>query len=155
MSGRNRKAHNALLLWLKDLHLDVVVLEAHSTKGSDTTAEALETAMSRCGTGLVLATPDDVGRLVADEDGRPLPPGKAEKNEARARQNVVLEMGLLWGHLGRERLILLMEETVNLGTDTAGFMTIRFKSDVRLAFDGLRLRLQQMGVIQVSSPSPR
>ena len=151
VSGRNRKAHRELQLWLKDLHLDVVVMEAHSTLGSATAAEALETAMGTCGTAVVLATPDDEGRLVVDEDGRQLRPGQNEKRQLRARQNVILELGMLWGHLGRERVVLLIENSVELGTDTAGFMTIRFTDDVRTAFEDLRKRLQAMGVISISA----
>lgn len=151
VSGRNRKAHRELQLWLKELHLEPMVLEAHSAQGSATTAEALEVAMSVCGTGIVLATPDDEGRLVVDEDGRTLRPGQNQKLQPRPRQNVVLELGMLWGHLGRERLILLIENSVDLGTDTAGFMTIRFAEDVRTAFEDLRKRLQAMGVISLGA----
>lgn len=154
VSGRNRKAHRELQLWLKELHLEPVVLEAHSTQGSATVAEALEAAMATCGTGIVLATPDDEGRLVVDEDGRALRPGQNQKVQRTARQNVVLELGMLWGHLGRERAILLIEKSVDLGTDTAGFMTIRFAEDVRTAFEDLRKRLQAMGVISLA-PGPR
>lgn len=149
VSGRNRKAHRELLLWLKELHLEPVVLEAHSGQGSATTAEALETAMGTCGTAIVIATADDEGRLVVDEDGRTLRPGQNKKLQPRARQNVVLELGMVWGHLGRDRLILLLEESVDLGTDTAGFMTIRFSGDVRTSFEDLRKRLQAMGIISV------
>lgn len=150
VSGRNRKAHNELVLWLKNLRLEPIVLESHSASGSATTAEALEEAMSACGTGIVLATADDEGRLAVDEDGRPPRPGKAEKLQPRPRQNVILELGMLWGHLGRERIIMLLEKSAVLGTDTAGFMTIRFDADVRAAFEDLRRRLQAMGVISVS-----
>ena len=105
--------------------------------------------MATCGTAIVLATPDDEGRLVIDEDGRPLRPGQNQRLQPRARQNVVLELGMLWGHLGRERLVLLIETSVDVGTDTAGFMTIRFADDVRTAFEDLRKRLQAMGVISI------
>jgi predicted nucleotide-binding protein len=149
VSGRNRKAHRELQIWLKDLHLEPVVMEARAAQGSATAAEALELAMATCGTAIVLATPDDEGRLVVDEDGRPLRPGQNQKLHPRARQNVVLELGMLWGHLGRERLVLLLEKTVDVGTDTAGLMTIRFADDVRTAFEDLRQRLQAMGVISV------
>ena len=151
VSGRNRKAHNELVLWLKHLHLNPVLLDASSAHGSATTPEALEASLAACGTGIVLATPDDEGRLSVDEDGRALPPGKREKLHARARQNVVMELGMLWGHIGRERIILLLEQSVTLGTDTAGFMTIRFDRDVRLSFEDLRRRLQAMGIITVKA----
>lgn len=105
--------------------------------------------MSTCGTAIVVATPDDEGRLVVDEDGRQLRPGQNQRLQPRARQNVLLELGMLWGHLGRERLVLLLEKTVDVGTDTAGLMTIRFTGDVRTAFEDLRQRLQAMGVISV------
>jgi predicted nucleotide-binding protein len=63
----------------------------------------------------------------------------------------MLELGLTWGHLGRERTILLIDRSVDIGTDTAGFMTIRFDGDIRVSFEGLRKRLQAMGVISISA----
>ncbi len=149
MSGRNTKAHRELLLWLTQLQLEPVVLQSHSAQGSETTAEALEAALAACGTGIVLATDDEEGRLVVDEDGRRLRPGQQKSLEPRARQNVLLELGLLWGHLGRDRVTLLLEKSVVLGSDTAGVMTIRFERDVRGALEDLRKRLQTMGVITV------
>src|SRR5450631_1175120 len=81
---------------------------------------------------------------------------KHKKLKPRVRQNVVLELGMLWGHLGRERVVLLLENSVDVGTDTAGFMTIRFEQDVRTAFEHLRQRLQAMAVISVQpSEDPR
>jgi len=81
VSGRNRKAHNELVLWLRELSLQPVILESRTAQGSATTAEALEAAMSSCGTGIILMTPDDEGRLVCDEDGRALRPGQTQKVE--------------------------------------------------------------------------
>lgn len=149
VSGRNRKAHNELVLWLKNLHLEPVILESRTAQGSVTAAEALEAAVSSCGTGIVLMTPDDEGRLSCDEDGRTLRPGQTQKLSPRARQNVILELGMLWGHIGRERVVLLLDNSVDVGTDTAGFMTVRFTQDVRTAFEDLRQRLQAMGIISL------
>lgn len=90
----------------------------------------------------MLATPDDLGRLATGQS----------RFAARARQNVVLELGLLWGLLGMQRIVVVIHESVvgDFPTDTAGSMNIRFKSHVSEAFDRVRTKFQEMGVISVS-----
>jgi predicted nucleotide-binding protein len=137
--GRAREPMLEMERWLKSLGLEIVVLESASVAGSQPVPTALEDKVAGCGTALVLATADDTGRLAS---------GK-EAFKARARQNVILELGLLWGLLGTQRIVVVMDEkiTTDFPTDASGFMTIRFRDHVREAFDGVRTKLQEMGVI--------
>jgi predicted nucleotide-binding protein len=139
--GRAREPMLEMERWLRRLGLEPVVLESHSVAGSPVVAAALEAKVSGCGTAVVLATADDLGRLA----GTP-------KLAPRARQNVILELGLLWGLLGTARIVVVIHESLvaDFPTDTAGFMTIRFKDVVTEAFDGVRSKLQEMGVISVA-----
>jgi predicted nucleotide-binding protein len=129
--------------WLRSLGLEPVVLESQSVAGSQVVASALEDKVAGCGTAVVLATPDDFGRLG----------GSTIKLSPRARQNVVLELGLLWGLLGMRRIVLVMHESVvnDFPTDTAGFMTIRYKEHVRESFDQIRSKFHEMGVIALAT----
>lgn len=49
--------------------------------------------------------------------------------QKRARQNVVLEFGYFIGLLGRENVIMLYEEGVELPSDMDGFIHIKFDKD--------------------------
>jgi predicted nucleotide-binding protein len=139
--GRAREMMLELERWLRGFGLEVVVLETETVPGATLVAQALEDKVAGCGTGIVLATADDYGRLA----------GGPPKLYPRARQNVVLELGLLWGLLGTRRLVLVLQEAIadDFPTDTAGFMTIRFQEHVRDAFDGIRSKLQEMAVLAV------
>jgi hypothetical protein len=51
-----------------------------------------------------------------------------------------------------QRIVVVIHESVvgDFPTDTAGSMNIRFKSHVSEAFDRVRTKFQEMGVISVS-----
>jgi predicted nucleotide-binding protein len=57
--------------------------------------------------------------LTADDLGR----AKEESNEhARARQNVIFEMGYFMGKLGRERVFVLLDDGVEKPSDIDGIV---------------------------------
>lgn len=60
---------------------------------------------------IALVTPDDRG--TAARSG-------PELTSARARQNVVMEIGWVWGRLGREKCLLLKRGDIELPSDLAG-----------------------------------
>jgi predicted nucleotide-binding protein len=61
-------------------------------------------------------------------------PGSVESriNTFRARQNVVLELGMVLTHLGRPRVAILMKSDVNMErpSDIQGLLYIPFKDNV-------------------------
>lgn len=72
-------------------------LEAHLNAGSSAFA-------------VIIMTADDLGRLNVE----------GEKEQPRARQNVVLELGFAMGVLGRRRVAILHEEGIELPSDVHG-----------------------------------
>ena len=94
--GHDDKTRTELQLALLQLGLEPFVL-ANTSGGSLTIIEALEKEMGpgadRVRYGIVLLTPDDMGysKAAGHEQARP-----------RARQNVVLEMGMLISAIGRQ-----------------------------------------------------
>lgn len=69
---------------------------------------------SRVGFVVVLLTPDDVG----------YPKDKSEMKEYRARQNVIFELGFFVGKLGRSRVCVLYQESVEILADYRGVLYI-------------------------------
>lgn len=87
--------------------------------------------------GIVLLTPDDVGYSKSDGDAQAKP---------RARQNVILEMGMLLASLTRERVAILQKGYMEHPSDVAGIIYIAFKDHVREAVPKLVGRLQAVGI---------
>lgn len=90
---------------------EVVILHEQANRGR-TLIEKFEQHASEASYAVILLTGDDVGG-----------PSKA-KLKARARQNVVFEMGFFYGSLGRERVAVLYEPTVEKPSDIDGLVYI-------------------------------
>jgi predicted nucleotide-binding protein len=71
----------------------------------------------------VLATPDDEGHRA----------GHTDEKSFRARQNVVLELGMLLSTLGRRKVAILLKEQGRMErpSDIQGLIYIPFKDDVK------------------------
>ena len=74
-----------------------------------TIIEKLESVAGEAGFAVVLFTADDVGRLATEAT-----------DKKRARQNVVFELGLFMGRLGRNRTCVLLESDVEVFSDIGG-----------------------------------
>ena len=92
---------------------------------------------ARSAFGIVLLTPDDLGYLKAHE--------KPEDAKPRARQNVIMEMGMLLASLTRKRCAILQKGYVDLPSNMGGVITIPFNDHVREAVPKLVQRLQEAG----------
>jgi predicted nucleotide-binding protein len=138
--GHDNEAREQLELVLHRLHLEPFVL-ANTAGGGLTIIEALEEKIGKKADaefGIVLVTPDDTGYSV--EEG-------ANGAKPRARQNVVLEMGMLMSSLGRSRVAILVKGFVDLPSDTQGIIHLRFDKHVREVVPKLAERLQAAGFI--------
>ena len=93
-------------------YLSVIVLEDQANLGA-TLIEKFE-ANADVGAAVVLFTPDDVGCLRNEQKTIGLVP--------RARQNVLIELGFFFGRLGRERVCLLREPSVEVPSDLSGIV---------------------------------
>ncbi|MEV0472287.1 TIR domain-containing protein [Streptomyces prunicolor] len=86
----------------------VIVLDEEAGKGADILGKLLEHAQ-KAAFAVILLTGDDCGGLAGESELRP-----------RARQNVILELGLFLGLLGRDKLTVLHEEEVEIPSDYLG-----------------------------------
>jgi predicted nucleotide-binding protein len=122
--------------------LNTIILHEKPNKGM-AIVEKLE-AYSNVGYVFVLLTPDDVGGPVPSSPVSIIPPN-LEPLKPRARQNVVFELGLFMGKLGRERVCCVYKEGVELPSDYEGVLYLGFKHSVRECFLDIRRELKAAG----------
>ena len=136
--GRDHEARDQLELVLRRLGLEPFVLQV-TGGGGDTLIESLERMIGKTAQsafGIVLMTPDDMGYL-KDE--------KPEDAKPRARQNVIMEMGMLLASLTRKRCAILQRGFVEPPSNMGGVITSPFNTHVREAVPKLVQRLQEAG----------
>lgn len=99
---------------LKTLLLEPIILRELPDEGR-TIIEKLVEYSTQAGFAVVLLTPDDIGGGKSDsyKDLKP-----------RARQNVILELGLFLGRLGRKRVCILYQKEVEIPSDYQGVLFI-------------------------------
>jgi predicted nucleotide-binding protein len=89
-----------------------IILHEQPSSGR-TIMEKLEAYAAAAGFAVALLTADDVGRTKGGGTENP-----------RARQNVIFEAGYFAGRLGRDRVVLLHEEDVELPSDLHGVVFV-------------------------------
>jgi predicted nucleotide-binding protein len=131
--GHDTNAREQLELLLRRLRLEPVILANVPSKGQ-TIIEKLE-EHREVKYACVLLTPDDEGfrRDHVDE------------KRYRARQNVVLELGMFLAALGRKRVAILHTGDVELPSDIHGLVYIPFKQHVSEVKQALAAELQEVG----------
>lgn len=119
--GHDANARTQLEAMLLRWQLEPVILDQLASAGQ-TIIEKLETASENIGYGVVLATPDDEGHRAGHED----------EKKCRARQNVVLELGMLLAKLGRDRVAILLKQGTEMErpSDIQGLIYIPFTDNV-------------------------
>ena len=119
--GHDQNCRDQLEAMLRRWDLEPLILDQLPTEGQ-TVIEKLEMAISQADYGVVLATPDD-------EDFRA---GHSDEKAFRARQNVVLELGMMLAKLGRKRVAILLktQENMERPSDIQGLIYIPFKDDI-------------------------
>ncbi len=141
--GHDAEARDQLELALRRLDLEPYILMNTSGQGK-TIIEALEGCIGRdysSAFGISLLTPDDIG--YAKKDG-------AEKGEPRARQNVILETGMLLASLTRERIAIIVKGHIELPSDLEGIIRFGYNEHIREVVPKLCQRLKEAG-FQISS----
>ena len=96
---------------------DIIVLANQPNRGQDLLGKLLSHAQ-QAAFAVVLLTPDDEGK-----------PRESEDNRARDRQNVVFELGLFIGILGRDRVAALNHPSVEIPTDFSGVAYISIEGE--------------------------
>lgn len=92
----------------------IIVLEDEANQGRDVLGKLLDSA-KQAAYAVVLLTADDEGRVA----------GSSGEWSPRARQNVVLELGLFLGLLGRDKVAALHAPTVEIPSDFLGVVYIK------------------------------
>ena len=113
--GHDTGARDAVARFLQQLGLSPVILDERPN-GGRTIIEKFEQE-SNVGYAIVLFTPDDIGGLQS-----------ADEQQARARQNVIFELGYFAGRLGRERVCILTDPCVEIPSDIFGLGYVPFDS---------------------------
>ena len=120
--GHDTASRDGLELVLRRMGLEPIVL-ANLPAAGDTVIEKLEHYLKEHGNvgfACALLTPDDEGHKA----------GKPEEKKYRARQNVILELGMILARLGRARVVILTKESVEHPSDIAGLIYRPFKERV-------------------------
>jgi len=138
--GHDAEAREQLELLLRRLRLEPIVLQ-NITTGGDTIIEKLET-LTAADFACVLLTPDDEGHAH----------GASTAMKPRARQNVVLELGMVLAHLGRKRVAVLVKgRDLERPSDIEGLIYLPFTARVEETKNQLAANLQNAGfTIQVA-----
>lgn len=120
--GHDAAARTDLEAMLRRWRLEPLILDQLPNEGQ-TIIEKLEKAISEAKFAIVLATPDDEGHRASHPDEKAF----------RARQNVVLELGMLLARLGRKNVAILMkqQDTMEKPSDIQGLMYIPFKDSLQ------------------------
>jgi len=106
--GHDKAASEAMARFLEKIELEAIILHEQADQGL-TVIEKFETYASQVSFAVVLLTPDDLGGLAS-----------ATAQTARARQNVIFELGYFAGKLGRGRACLLRNGEVEIPSDLYG-----------------------------------
>jgi len=136
--GHDQTSREQLELILHKLGLEPFVL-ANTSGGGLTIIESLEEEIGKDGNskfGIVLLTPDDWG-YSKNED--------VSKAQPRARQNVVLEMGMLISAVGRKNTVILKKGHLEVPSDAGGILYLGYNDHVKETVPRLVERLKIAG----------
>ncbi len=119
--GHDEECKSQLEAMLRRWDLQPLILDQLPSEGQ-TIIEKLEQTIDEANFAVVLATPDDIGYRKDHE----------EEAALRARQNVVLELGMMLAKLGRKKVAVLMkqQEKMERPSDIQGLIYIPFKDSV-------------------------
>lgn len=136
--GHDGHARTELEAMLRRWNLEPLILDQLPSEGA-TVIEKLERyAAKDVAFAVVLATPDDEGH-VRD---------KADENKYRARQNVVLELGLMLAKLGRPRVAILLkdQDKMERPSDIQGLIYLPFSDSVEEVKVLLAKEMEKQGI---------
>lgn len=122
--GHNNEIKQTVARTITKLKLEPIILHEQIEQGR-TIIEKFEQNSSEVDFAIILLTADDEGKAKIENDYK-----------ARARQNVVFEMGYFIGKLGRAKVFLLLENGVDKPGDLDGIVYIPIDNA-----DGWKLKL--------------
>jgi Predicted nucleotide-binding protein containing TIR-like domain len=111
---------------------DLLIMQQEFGSGR-TLPEKFEGMAERADGAIAIATPDDVGGIFG-----------SSPEEARARENVWIEVGWIWGRLGRTKLILLCKGSIEIPSDLQGIEYYRYDDSPTQVTESIRAFLAQL-----------
>ncbi|MCQ1764721.1 nucleotide-binding protein [Neorhizobium galegae] len=111
--GHEEGPRDTLARFIEQLGLEAVILHEQASGGM-TIPEKLA-KYGNVGFAVVLLTPDDFGRSKKDA-----------LEQARARQNVILELGYFVGRLGRDKVCGLLKGEIEVPSDYVGTVYVKW-----------------------------
>lgn len=135
--GHDEHAKTELEAMLRRWDVEPLVLDQLPSAGL-TIIEKLEKYRGQAAFAVVLATPDDKGH----------PANNPDQIAFRARQNVVLELGMVLAELGRTKVAILQKDIGHMErpSDIQGLIYIPFKDSVRDAALLLAKEMNEQGL---------
>lgn len=133
--GHDETAKMELVELLNEWGITPLYIDNLPTEGR-TIIEQLEHYIPQANYGIVLATPDDIGY------------DKEKKiKKLRARQNVILELGMLYSKLGRKKVTVIIkkEKDFERPSDIDGVLYKSYKDSVKELSESLRKELRKCG----------
>ncbi len=115
--GHDNEAKEGTARLLEKIGLHAIILHEQPNSGR-AIIEKFENYSGDIAFAVILLTPDDVGGLATEP----------KKLKARARQNVIMELGYFMGRLGRSRVCALYKGGVELPSDYQGVLYIEIDS---------------------------
>ena len=119
--GHDENAKNELIELLHLWNIEPVLISDQPYEGR-TIIEQLEKYIPQANYGIVLATPDDMGFRANHK----------EEIKYRARQNVILELGMLFSKFGRSRVAIIKKEMSDFEnpSDINGVLYIQYITSI-------------------------
>ena len=136
--GHDVQSRDLLEGIIRDFGLAPIILD-QLPGGGNTIIEQLE-QQTDADFACILLTPDDEGH----------PAGESSQRKYRARQNVILELGMLIGKLGRGRVAICLKGDLERPTDIEGWIWVPF-ADAAVAKERLEQELKAAGVLAGNS----
>lgn len=130
--GARLELENFLLKQFPHVSLITMINE---TDGAYSLPEKFERIAGRIKGAVALLTPDDIAITVRDRS-----------QNSRARQNVIIEIGWMWGKLGREHCLLLTRGDVEIPSDLSGVELHRFNGSPVECSEKLREFIAQLEI---------
>ena len=136
--GHDMKARTELEALLRRWDIEPLILDQLPSEGQTLIEKVEKYTGADVQFAVVLATPDDEG----------FAKGKEDERKFRARQNVVLELGLILGKLGRPRVAILLKDQAKMEppSDIHGLIYIPFVDSVEDAKVTLAKEMAKQGL---------
>lgn len=132
--GHDTKAECEIENMIRKWGLTPLAIDNLPTEGR-TIIEQLEKYIPKANYGIVLATPDDLGRSKESKD-----------EKYRARQNVILEMGMLFAKFGRKRVaVIIKQSNFEKPSDIEGILYFPYKDSIEELEKKLSVELKKCG----------